>query len=133
MISDRLKSFAKDRTVLLVDDDQSILHLFQRIFSRVFKEIHLAEDGEEGVEIFRQRQPDLIVSDIVMPNMDGLKMTELIRAEKRGVKIIIITAHDDQQNLEILENREIPFLVKPVDREDLWEMIEKVMMGESDS
>lgn len=85
-------SILKDLTILYVEDDidvhKSILEFLQMHFNRIYS----AYNGQEGMELFQRRQPDIVLTDIRMPVMDGLEMSAKIRESGADTPIIIISA-----------------------------------------
>lgn len=75
-----------DKSILIVDDVESIRESMYRIFRRIFKDCHLAENGEEALIICENEDIDLLITDIVMPKMDGLS---LIKEVKKDIQIFI--------------------------------------------
>lgn len=79
--------------VLLVDDNEEMLQILSDIFQEVY-EVHLAHNGREGLEMAQQLQPDLIVSDVVMPEMSGKDMCYKIKTnvELSHISVVLLTA-----------------------------------------
>ena len=77
-------------TVLVVEDDPVILRLLEVNFDLEGFTVLLAHDGEEGLEAASTRQPDIIVSDIMMPKMSGIELVAALRADKATAKIPVI-------------------------------------------
>ncbi|NOK63856.1 MAG: hypothetical protein GFH27_549357n23 [Chloroflexi bacterium AL-W] len=84
------KVLATNYHILVVDDDVSICSLLRLFFSRSGYTVSEAHDGIDGLEIARQYQPDLIMSDTHMPRMGGIEMAEALRADPHFVAIPII-------------------------------------------
>jgi two-component system, NtrC family, response regulator AtoC len=87
--------------VLVIDDERSIRHLLDTLFRRKGHDVVLAENGQRGLELFRQEQPDVIVLDLNMPVMDGLTVLRDIRGLNLDQPVIIFsgswTAEREQQ------------------------------------
>lgn len=87
---------------------------------RIVGKVYQAENGEEGLERFRAERPDMVVSDIMMPYMDGLEMAEIIKNDSPDTPVILITASNDTANLvKAIDIGVEKFVVKPVDREKM--------------
>ena len=89
-------------------------------FKRRFRDVYLAADGAEGLEKFREYRPDLVVTDIEMPKLDGLEMSKEIRKISPDTPIILTTAYNEDAQVE--EGKRIgvsAYLLKPVDYADL--------------
>ena len=79
------------RTILVVEDVESNFLLLKAIIGKIYTLLH-AWNGREAVEMYEQSQPDLILMDIKMPEMDGLEATRIIREISREIPIIALTA-----------------------------------------
>ncbi|HEX2946739.1 MAG TPA: response regulator [Clostridia bacterium] len=85
-------------------------------------------DGFEGIDKARVLRPDIIITDIKMPGMDGLKMSQSIREFLPGVKIIILTGYDDFNLARAAINMDAnAYILKPVEEEELMEALKRVM------
>ncbi|GAB4188526.1 MAG: hypothetical protein Kow00108_25080 [Calditrichia bacterium] len=116
--------------ILLVDDDSSVLKLVSISLKKAGYDVETASDGLEGYEKANQIKPDLIISDLVMPDMDGIQFCKKIREESEipMVPFIFMTSLGDQKN-EIRGYRAgaDDYLVKPVDRKVLLEKVDKLV------
>ena len=83
------------KTILIVEDDPNISELVQMYLEKEGYHTKIAADGGQGVALFRQVRPDLVLLDIMLPVMDGLEATKRIVAE-RPVPVLILTARDDE-------------------------------------
>jgi DNA-binding response OmpR family regulator len=81
-------------TVLLVEDDPVILKLLEVNFDLEGYSVLLAHDGAEGIELARSERPDLIISDIMMPNVSGIELVQTLKADDAtsGIPIILLSA-----------------------------------------
>jgi CheY-like chemotaxis protein len=86
-------------SVLYVEDDEAIREELARFLVRRLKSVHLAANGQEGLELYHQHKPDVVIADITMPVMDGLTMARAIREENNEVPIIVTTAHNEHDFL----------------------------------
>ena len=112
--------------VLVVDDDPILRTQIKRLASQFVSEIRLAADGVEGLEIWRQWQPNVVVTDIFMPRMNGLEMCAAIKASDPHAQIIVITSGDDGDSLRLaLEVGAERYISKPVDMHLLADAIGK--------
>lgn len=84
-------------TVLFVDDDMDILELFKTSYAINFKSILLAQNGDEALEIIRNKRPDIVVSDVMMPEKDGFELCQALKSdiEISHIPIILLTAKND--------------------------------------
>ena len=84
-----------DVTVLYVEDDTFLRQTISRILKRRVSTLLVAENGREGLGVFKEERPDIVVTDIKMPSMNGLEMSKQILADDASVPIIITTAHNE--------------------------------------
>ncbi|ADD67772.1 response regulator receiver protein [Denitrovibrio acetiphilus DSM 12809] len=80
-------------TVLYVEDDDITREMAYRMLSKYFKVVHPASDGKEGLGKYREFRPDLIITDLSMPEMSGFEMIEKIREIDSETPIIVTTAY----------------------------------------
>jgi len=117
----------KDFTVLFVEDDKNT-RMFMNIFLKeVAKEVYIAKDGVEGLQKYKQYKPDVVITDISMPEMDGLTMAKEIKKLDPNQYIIIMSAYDERDNLlQTLEIGVNYFLPKPIDTEILFQKLQYI-------
>lgn len=118
--------FLKTLSVLYVEDDDEIRELLARFLRRWVGTLHTAVNGQDGVQVFRERQPDVVVTDIKMPVMDGLEMASVIKASFHEVPIIVITAYSERDYfIRAIEIGVDQYVTKPVNTDTLLEAIHK--------
>ena len=111
-------------TLLFVEDESMIRRIAISLLRPYFIEIYEASDGLEALEIYTQKSPDLIITDIEMPNMDGLTLCKQIRQEDKSTPIIITTAYTSTEYLlEAISLNLVKYLVKPMQEEELFESL----------
>lgn len=102
--------------ILLVEDDEKLNKLFYTVLSKQGFNIYSAHDGVEAFDIMENNHIDLIISDIMMPNMDGYEFTESIRKFDAEIPILMITAKDDFRSKQKSFLIGIDdYMVKPID------------------
>lgn len=90
-----------------------------------------ASDGRRAVELARTLRPDVVLMDLRMPEMDGLQATRLIKATVPEVRVVILTAYDDEEGLfEAIKSGAQGYLVKDLEAERLYQLLESVGRGE---
>ena len=110
-----LESLAHDLTLLYVEDNLGIQKLATKVFEKFFTNIFVASDGVEGLRLFKEHNPDIIITDIQMPGLDGLEMLQLIRELNLDTKVIITSAYDDKDYLfSAIEVGVSQYLKKPI-------------------
>ena len=85
----------KNMKVLFVEDEEDIRNSVHTFFKKFVNEFHLAENGEEGLLAFKENDIDVVITDIIMPKMDGFQMLEEIRKINPNIFVIILSATDD--------------------------------------
>jgi len=118
----------KDFTILYVEDDDGIRAINLRILNRLFKKIFEARDGEEGFNLYINQKPDIVLTDIKMPKIDGIELAKKIRENDNETKIIITTAFSDEKYLlDAVELNLERYLVKPLTKRNLIPALEKAI------
>jgi diguanylate cyclase (GGDEF)-like protein len=121
-----LIGFTKTLKVLFVEDNQEAREALLDLLNNFFDEIIVAVDGEEGFKKFQAEPFDLVISDIRMPNADGIEMSKNIRSMDCTVPIIITTAHKESDLL--LKSIEVgisAYLLKPINFKNLEKVIKQ--------
>lgn len=102
--------------VLVVEDDLKLNKLFSTVLTRDGYQVHSAVDGQEALDILDEQFIDLIISDIMMPNVDGYELTRSLREAGYDLPIMMITAKEQYQDKEKGYNAGTDdYMVKPVD------------------
>lgn len=115
-----------DLTILYVEDDDATRLECEQILKRRAKTILVAADGEAGLELFRCQRPELVITDLRMPIMDGLQMAQAIHELAPEVRIIATTAHSDSAVvMEAIEAGIDHYVLKPIAINRLFAAIEK--------
>jgi two-component system nitrogen regulation response regulator GlnG len=113
-------------TLLVVDDEPSVLYSFRRVFGEGDVRVVTAQTVAEGVRQFHARQPDVVVLDLQLPDGSGLEAFEQIRAASAKLPVIFITAHGTTQTaIEAMKRGAFDYLIKPVDFERLNEILHR--------
>ncbi len=108
------------KKILLVDDDPAVRTMLKDAFEFLGYEVLEAEDGEQGLEIFVSNNPDLVISDIYMPRMNGLHLLRNIRRKNFHARIILMTGFSHYRQLVADQNSrpdgyfEKPFIIADV-------------------
>ena len=123
MKSDTMEHY--DISLLYVEDERVTREQISRILQRIVTELYVAENGQEGLELYREKRPDIIMTDIMMPVMNGLEMARNIRALDHDSQIIMLTAYSDTEYLlECISLSINQYVQKPVDFSQLATAIE---------
>ncbi|WP_458068847.1 response regulator [Rhodanobacter sp. BL-MT-08] len=118
--------------ILIVDDSPSQLLGIKRIVEKLGHEAFSAEDGAAGVEVAKQELPDLILMDVVMPNLNGFQATRTIskNPETAHIPIILVTTKD-QETDKVWGMRQgaKAYVTKPIKEEDLVKTLNEFLPG----
>ena len=115
----------KSISVVYVEDDEAVRDSITMSLKRKVKIIHEAENGEEGIELIKKYNPEIVITDVEMPVMDGLTMIKKIREnEELSVPIIVITAYEDDEHFTALADG---YIYKPVNLKALFELMKNLM------
>jgi len=110
----------------VVEDEKILRTIYQNLLTDKFKQLDFAENGLEGFEKYKSIQPDLVITDIKMPLMNGLDMVRKIRRISPEARIIIMSAYGESHYfLRAIENGVKGFLLKPVDHSKLLQVIKE--------
>lgn len=119
-----MKELLNQITLLYVEDDDTIRPVLQRALERRVKNLYVAKDGQEGYEKFLEFHPDIILTDIKMPRLNGIEMSKMIKDIKPDVPIIMVSAHSEAGFfLECIELGIDAYLLKPIDKTKLLNML----------
>lgn len=117
-------------TILIMDDDLALLAVLEYALRNAGYDVVLAPDGLEGLEKFQTLKPSLVLSDVMMPNMDGVEVFRRIkeRLQDDGIPIIFITALSRKPWFADLEAEGAVILQKPFDINQLVEIINLTLL-----
>jgi DNA-binding response OmpR family regulator len=117
--------------ILIIEDDDEVRNLVKRVLIKEGHEIFEAADGVLGVSVFRKTDPDIVISDIVMPNQDGFETIEEILTIEPNTKIIVIsgggTRSPERHFKHAKDIGAIKTLAKPFTPPDLVKVVEEVL------
>ncbi|MCK5122362.1 MAG: EAL domain-containing protein [Methylococcales bacterium] len=110
----------KNISILCVEDIEEARHFLSVYLKRNGATVFEAENGKQGLELFTEHQPDIIISDIRMPSMNGIEMCRSIRRINSDVPIIFLSAYKDTEHLQdAIELSATQYIIKPIDSEKL--------------
>ncbi|EHL4788359.1 CheY-P-specific phosphatase CheX [Campylobacter jejuni] len=120
----------KELIILVVEDEIKTRELLINVLSERFSKVIGAQNGDEGLKKFKKFKPDLVITDIAMPIMDGLDMAREIKEISDDVPIVVLSAYSEKERL--LRSIDIgidKYLIKPVDIEELFKVLD-YLIGE---
>ena len=116
--------------ILVIDDDDGVRHLFEQMLLKANYRVALATNGASGLVIARDLKPDLIMLDVVMPEMNGLSLCRVLKNNQGNafLPIILMTAQNDPDSrVQGLKSGADDYLGKPVDTRELLARIEALL------
>ncbi|MCM3692289.1 response regulator [Neobacillus niacini] len=120
---------------ILIADDHHVVRRGLAFFLKTQRDIEIigeAGNGKEAVELARTLKPDLILMDLVMPEMDGIEATKIIKTELPEIKIMMLTSFSDQDHvIPALEAGASGYQLKDIEPDELINCIKKIMSGEN--
>ncbi len=114
--------------ILIVDDEKDIVETLAFMLKQKGFEIITAYDGEEGLKLAKEANPDLIILDVMMPKINGYKICRLLKFDSKykNIPIIMVTARGQAQDVAIGEETGADeYITKPFEFNDLFECIDK--------
>jgi len=114
-------------SLLYVEDEDAIRESLARFLKRRVGTLYEARNGEEGLELFKEHQPDIVVTDVQMPIMNGLSMAEEMKKIDNDIPVIITTAFNDEEYfLKAIDIGVDKYIKKPINNKSLLASISKI-------
>jgi DNA-binding NtrC family response regulator len=118
--------------ILVVDDERSTLDALSTILSREGHDVLTVASGQEALALLQDEELDLLLSDVKMPNMDGLALLRHVKAHHAGTVVIMMSGHQDvTAAVEAMKAGAFDYLVKPFGREDVLRTVQKALAHRS--
>lgn len=118
------KNVLKEFKVLLVEDESNIAKLLKDAIGDYFFSFTLAKNGQEGLEKMKTIKPDIIITDIMMPKLDGLAMTEKIKQIDESIPVIVLSAFSEKEKLlNAIDIGITKYFIKPFDPDEVLEYL----------
>jgi two-component system alkaline phosphatase synthesis response regulator PhoP len=122
---------SENKDILLVDDDPDFVEAVKVIVEKAGYDVRVAYDGQEGIDAVKEKMPDLIVLDVMMPVMNGHEACAKLKGDKETaeIPIILLTAVADRvttstyTHRDMLESEADDYIPKPVEPNDLLALI----------
>ncbi len=119
-----MSSKIKDISILIVEDEDELREEIAEYIGLFFSNIYQAQNSTKAYELYQKIKPDIILSDVNMPDGSGLEFIAKIRQKDMLTKIIVLSAHSDQEKLlDAIKLHLEAYLVKPLNLEKLKEML----------
>mgnify|MGYP000349662932 CR=1 FL=1 len=128
MLEYELKEKLKLYSILYVEDEEGARETNTRFLQRMFRKVFVAGNGKIAFDLYKAHKPDIILTDIKMPTLDGISMVKQIRSNDKQTKIIILSALSEEKIL--LESIELgleKYIIKPITRRNLLPALQKAI------
>ena len=123
-----LKSLSKNYKLLYVEDDEISRSISLELFENFFSDIDIAVDGQEAIDKFKSSKYDLVITDILMPRMNGIELLGEIRRLDDYIPVLMLSAYNDAEYfLDAIRLGVDGYLVKPLDTKQFISQISKVI------
>ena len=125
-----LKENAKNLSALIVEDSLTIQKQMKILLEKLFGKVYVAKDGIEALEVYKEFEPNVILTDIQMPRMDGHEFIENLNKLNHKSRIIVFSAYGHSENvMKFLRMGVCDFIQKPVNFQQLTTTLLKVVTG----
>src|SRR5262245_49262911 len=114
--------------IVIADDEEAARRSLGQILTEDGYEVSTASDGAEALRLVAQESPDVLLTDLRMPGMDGHELLSRVRQAYPGVAVVIMTAHGTIRSaVEALREGAEDYLTKPIDVEELEHLLDRIM------
>jgi len=115
-------------TVLYAEDDSGVRKNVAEMLEILFKQVFVASDGEEAYKLFLENSPQIVITDIKMPKLNGIELARKIRKKDENIQIIIISAYTEvDYMLDAIDLSLMKYIVKPITETKLFEALERFL------
>lgn len=117
------------RKIVVIDDDISTLESISSYLQEIGYEVYIAVNGIDGLELIKQHKPDLVISDVMMPEMGGMELNNILKSINFNLPVIFISAYDWETGEKQYDY--FAFMPKPIDIFELVKQVELALTPES--
>jgi DNA-binding NtrC family response regulator len=118
----------KKKNVLIVDDDPDVLTMLEGLLKKLEYNPFVASNGEEAVRIIDSNKIDVVVSDLVMPEMNGMELLKRVKSRKGDIPFVMITGHPSIETaVEAIKKGAYDYLTKPFQVEEVRIKIDRAL------
>ena len=115
-------------TLLIIEDEVVLARNMGRFLERQGHDVHVANDGHQGMDVFFNVQPDLVVLDYQLPGLDGVEIVRRIHAENPSLPVVMVTGHGTVSlAVEAIKSGAMDVLTKPITLEALRALVERAL------
>jgi len=114
----------KNISVLLAEDEKELSKLMKDAIGEYFKEFIVVDNGKKALQAYKKHKPHIVISDILMPKLNGLELLKKLREENEKLPIILLSAYSDTSKLlQAIDNGVSKYFIKPLDPDELLEYL----------
>ena len=118
----------KQFNILYVEDDETVREQMSMILKMLFNVVDIAENGVEALEKYKNNKYDLIITDVTMPNMNGIELLKEIKKIDSTQKIIILSAHREDEFIKEAKDLGVDGIIfKPIELDEMSLVFKEVM------
>ncbi len=118
----------KKKNVLIVDDDPDVLNMLEGLLKKLEYNPYVAANGEEAVRVIDSNKIDVVVSDLVMPEMNGMELLKRVKSRKGDIPFVMITGHPSIETaVEAIKKGAYDYLTKPFQAEEVRIKIDRAL------
>jgi len=115
----------KNSSILIAEDEKNVRESFEKVLSLYVKTVYAAVDGEEAYELYEKYSPDIVITDVKMPRLNGIELIKKIREKNKTIPIVVTSAYTDQDYLlESIKLSLVEYAIKPMKESDLNRILE---------
>lgn len=116
------------KKVLIVDDDQSIIEILSDMMAIFGHEYVTARDGVEALDVLKKHYIDIVITDMMMPNMDGMELLKYINSNYPSIKVIVVTGYDRTYTYtDVIREGASDFISKPFNTDELEAKMNRII------
>ena len=126
----KLKDITKNLTALYVEDEVDLRQSVYEYLEKIFKKVHSANDGIDGLNKYKKNKYDVVITDIEMPNMNGLEMSKAIKQINTTQEIIIMSAYTNiSYFIDAIQIGISGYIIKPMDYNQMNDILHKIALN----
>jgi len=119
-----------DFSILYIEDDRLTQRIIVSVLEKYFSKIFVANDGLEGIKLYHEKRPDIILSDISMPNLNGIAMIEKIKEFNPKQKIVLFTGYNELDYLKKAINIGVDkYILKPLETQEMLSTLNEIIQS----
>jgi len=125
-MDEKYEILLNESSILLAEDEENVRESFKKVLLLYVNEVYAAKNGEEALELYNKYHPNIIITDVKMPKLNGLELIKKIREKNYEIPIIVTSAYTDQDFLlESIKLSLIEYVVKPIKEKDLNRLLKE--------